>query len=159
MLYLDSSALIKHYVQEAGTDALNLKLQLDAQAPQENFASVVGCAEILAILARRFRENLLRQSEFDQLQEEFHRDWSLNLNHIEVSDGVLAFIPGLVKRHPLRGSDAIHLASALSLRDALRPAKTSGAINRRIEFATSDKQLKNAALLEGLEVFDPENPQ
>jgi hypothetical protein len=52
-------------IQEAGTDALNLKLKLEAQGPQDSFISIVGHAEIFALLARRLRENLLRQEEFD----------------------------------------------------------------------------------------------
>jgi predicted nucleic acid-binding protein len=159
VLYLDSSALIKHYVQEAGTDALNMKLQLEAQGPQDNFVSMVGYAEIFAILARRLRENLLRQEEFDLIQERFSEDWLFNLGHVELTVGVLAFIPGLVKRHPLKGSDAIHLASVLWLRDSRRHGKSFAAESRTVEFVTSDKQLQNAASLEGLEVFNPENPK
>lgn len=97
MLYYDSSALIKHFIQEAGTDAFNLKLQLEAQGPQDNFISMVGYAEIYAILARRLRENLLQQREFDLIQERFNEDWLFNLGHIELTVGVLAFIPGLVE--------------------------------------------------------------
>jgi predicted nucleic acid-binding protein len=159
VLYLDSSALIKHYIQEAGTDALNLKLQLEAQGPQDNFVSMVGYAEIFAMLARRSRENLLQQKEFELIQETFNEDWLFNLGHVELTVGVLAFIPGLVKKHPLKSSDAIHLASILWLRDTWRHGKSFAAKSRTVEFVTSDKQLKNAASLEGLKVFDPENPQ
>jgi predicted nucleic acid-binding protein len=159
VLYFDSSALIKHYIQEAGTEALNLKLQLEAQRPQDNFVSMVGYAEIFAMLARRLRENLLQQEEFDLIQENFNEDWLFNLGHVELTAGVLAFIPSLVKRHPLKGSDAIHLASVLWLRDVWRHGKSFAAKSRTVEFVTSDKKLRNAAALEGLEVFDPENPQ
>jgi uncharacterized protein len=159
VLYLDSSALIKHFIQEAGTDALNLKLQLEAQGPQDNFVSMVGYAEIFAMLARRLRENLLQQEEFNLIQENFNEDWLFKLGHVELTAGVLAFIPSLVKKHPLKGSDAIHLASVLWLRDVWRHGKSFAAKSRTVEFVTSDKKLRNAASLEGLEVFDPENPQ
>ena len=159
MLYLDSSALIKRFIQEAGTDALNSKLQLEVQGPQDNLVSMVGYAEIFAMMARRLRENLLQQEEFELLQEKFNEDWFFNLGHVELTAGVLAFIPGLVKRHPLKGSDAIHLASVLWLRDVWRHGKSFAGSSRAVEFVTSDKKLKNAASLEGLPVFDPENPQ
>jgi hypothetical protein len=40
----------------------------------------------------------------------------------------------------------------------MRQGKSLGPNLGAIEFATSDKQLKNAAALEGLTVFDPQNP-
>ncbi len=79
-----------------------------------------------------------------------------DLTRIELNAGVLLFIPELVNKHPLKGSDAIHLASALWLRDALRLGVQFGPASRSLTFTSSDKQLNNAASIEGLEVFDPE---
>ncbi len=56
----------------------------------------------------------------------------------------------------LKGSDAIHLALALWLKGALRFGKQFGPSDRSLTFASSDKQLKAAAAIEGLDVFDPE---
>ncbi|HYA62225.1 MAG TPA: type II toxin-antitoxin system VapC family toxin [Candidatus Sulfotelmatobacter sp.] len=157
MLYVDSSALVKHYIREPGTDAINAKLSAESMHQKGVFISTVGYAEILATFARRFRENLLQKREADLLPKEFRDDWMFELAHVELTVGVLGFIPRLVKDYPLRGSDAIHLASALWLRDAARLGLHSGAAIRSLTFATSDKQLKNAASAEGLAVFDPED--
>ena len=157
MLYVDSSALIKHYIQEAGSDALNAKLSEASLHHPGIFISVVGYAEILATFARRLRENPRLKRQTDLLRKQFHDDWMFDLTSIELTVGVLGFIPGLVNKHPLKGSDTIHLASALWLRDALRLGKHFGAASRSLTFASSDKQLNNAASMEGLEVFDPED--
>ena len=157
MLYLDSSVLIKHYVREPGTDAVHVKIKQESQ-PSGIFISDLGYAEILATIGKRVRENLLRQKEGEELSERFLADWLFALGHVELTAGVLGLIPGLLKRHPLRGADAIHLASALWLRDALKLGKSLDPSAGILEFATSDKQLKTAAALEGLRIFDPVNP-
>src|SRR5258708_24173772 len=108
---------------------------------------MVGYAEIFAMMARRLRENLLQQEEFELLQEKFNEDWFFNLGHVELTAGVLAFISGPVKRHPLKGSDAIHLASGLWLRYVWRHWKSFAGRSRAVGFVTSDKELKNAASL------------
>jgi predicted nucleic acid-binding protein len=154
---VDSSALIKHYIQEAGTDALNAKLNEASLHPPGIFVSVIAYAEILATFARRLRQNPRLKRQTDLLRNQFRDDWMFDLTRVELAVGVLGFIPWLVNRHPLKGSDAIHLASALWIRDALRLGVQFGPANRSLTFASADKQLNNAASIEGLEVFDPED--
>jgi uncharacterized protein len=54
----------------------------------------------------------------------------------------------LVLRHPLRGFDAIHLASALRLRERIGEA---------VQFVASDRRLLVAAKNEGLATIDVRN--
>lgn len=158
MLYVDSSVLVKQYIQEPGSPAVQAKIKQASLRPQVVFLSDVGYAEVFAAFARKFRENLLQPDENDRVQTQFQDDWLFTIGHVELTVGVLGFVPGLVRKYPLKGSDAIHLASALWLRDALRLGKSFGPNPGVLEFATSDKQLKSAATLEGLSVFDPQNP-
>ncbi|HEX2253151.1 MAG TPA: hypothetical protein VHQ65_07785 [Thermoanaerobaculia bacterium] len=58
---------------------------------------------------------------------------------------LLALLPRLVGEHPLRGADAVHLASALSIRDA----------GIEVVFAVADARLSSAGEAEGLTIFDP----
>jgi len=156
VIYVDSSALLKHYVREAGTDALDEKLNEASRLHRTIFVSVLGYAEILATFARRLREKHRLRVQLEQLQEQFKSDWAFEITHIELNTRVLLFIPRLVNTYPLKGSDAVHLASALWLRDALKLGVDFGHTNRQLTFATSDKQLKRAVLAEELELFDPE---
>jgi len=157
VLYVDSSALVKHYVREPGSDALNAQLNEASLRHPGVFISVVGYAEILATFARRLRENARLKRQTELLRRKFHDDWMFELTRVELAVGVLGLIPGLVDKHPLKGSDAIHLASALWLRDALRLGKQFGPANRSLTFASADKQLNNAASAEELDVFDPQD--
>lgn len=157
MLYLDSSALVKHYQKESGTEAMESMLELEAENSRAVFTSVLTYAEIHAILARRTREKFLSVGEASVIHDRFDADWVLSWSPIALDVGVLGFVPAIVKAHPLRGADAVHLASALWLRDAGRLSKKFG--EEGIIFASADRQLTTAAQKHDLEVFNPETEQ
>ena len=140
ILFTDTSAIIKLYVEEKGTSAMTEK------ARSHRFAlSALAYAEIHATLARRLRESLLTEDEHSKLTARLDRDWE-GILLIPVQPAILGLVPRVVKDHPLRGADAVHLASALALRAAdLEPV-----------FVAADKQLLRASQAEGFEVFNPE---
>jgi uncharacterized protein len=156
VLYVDSSALVKHYVQEVGSSVLKAKLLEHSQFTPGVLISNVGYAEILAAFARRLRESPTLLVETGRLEAEFLYDWLFRITHLEVDVGVLGYIQDIVHNHPLRGLDAIHLASALWLRDTLKLNSKMRLEGGPLIFGTSDHQLKNAAQKAGLDVFDPE---
>jgi len=88
--------------------------------------------------------------------DEFDADWALSISSIELGTGVLVFVRDLVKRLPLRGADAIHLASALWLRDMARLGMKVDQYTGSLVFVSSDQQLVKAAANSHLEVFNPE---
>jgi predicted nucleic acid-binding protein len=156
VLYVDSSALVKHYVQEVGTKALKARLEEHSRYTPGVLISDVGYAEILATFARRLRDNPSLSAETGRLEAEFQYDWLFRLTRVELDVGVLGYIHDLVRNNPLRGVDAIHLASALWLRDTLKLDSKMRTEGGPLIFGTSDNQLKNAAGKVGLEIFDPE---
>ena len=157
MLYLDSSALIKRYQNERGTQALNTRLQEEAKGLRSVFTSVLTYAEIHATFARRIREKLLSTEEAAAVKEEFDADWVLSISPIELGTSVLALVRELVTGFPLRGADAIHLASALWVRDMARLGIKVDQYAGPLVFVSSDKQLAKAAANSHLEVFNPES--
>ena len=64
-----------------------------------------------------------------------------------LNEEILFLARDLIQRHPLRGFDAVHLASALSLRNALA---------ERIKFVAADRRLLKAAESEKLDVLNIE---
>jgi len=155
VLYLDSSALIKRYQNEPGTDALNARLQEEARGRRAAFTSVLTYAEIHAALARRARDQLLSPEEAAVISDQFDADWVLSLGPIELGTNVLGFVRDVVRGVSLRGADAIHLASALWLRDMARLGVKADQYTGPLVFVCSDKQLARAASKHKLEVFDP----
>lgn len=155
MLYLDSSVLIKHYQREEGSEALEQKLQTERENSQTIFTSVLTYAEIHAIIARREREKFLSANEANELRDRFDVDWTFELNPVELALGVLGFVRTIVKAHPLRGTDAVQLASALWLRDAARLGAGPGKYDEQVQFSSSDRQLCIAAQKFRLQIFNP----
>lgn len=156
MLYLDSSALFKRYQKEQGTTALNARLRKEAKGLRSVFTSVLTYAEIHAAFARRAREKLLSAVEATAVQDEFDADWALSISPIELGTNVLVFVRDLVRDFPLRGADAIHLASALWLRDMAGLGMKTDQYSGPLIFVSSDKQLAKAAANSRLEIFNPE---
>lgn len=140
ILFLDTSALVKLYIAEPGSERMR-----EAAVRGEPVAvSVLAFAEIHATFARRRREELVTDAEIEQLRLSFADDWQ-ELRQVPVGAAVLKLVPSLCNHHPLRGADAVHLASALLLHQE----------GLEILFACSDRHLLAAAAAEGLATFDP----
>ena len=142
MIYADSSAIVKRYYAERGSDLLKSRwVTIDRV-----FTSRVAYAEIHAALARKARDGELSRDSFRTATSAFEQEW-LAYDHVLVDEATLKDVRSLVRRHPLRGFDAIHLSAALWLRAEL---------GRPIEFWASDQRLEAAAKRERFTVVNPE---
>lgn len=139
ILFADTSALIKLYIEEAGSVAMAERARGVRIALSE-----LAYAEVYSTFARRRREDLLTDREHDELAARFEHDWE-GVIAVSVRPALAGRVPRLVREHPLRGADAVHLASALALREA----------GLEVTFAVADARLAQAAAHEGLETFDP----
>jgi predicted nucleic acid-binding protein len=133
VLYLDASALAKHYIIEPGSSVTSAGM---FEHGARLVTSVVTYAEVLAALARCLREERLTRPVYVQRQRAFITDWN-SFDLIHVTTEVLFPAARLVERYRLRGFDAVHLCCALW---AGTPA-----------FACFDERLRAAAAGEGLE--------
>lgn len=141
MIYLDTSALVKKYVREEGTSLVR-RLMEEAD---HTFTSKIAYAEALAAFARRYREGDLSRDRYRKVVRSFERDWQ-GFAQVEVSDEILWGTRDVIRRHPLRGADAIHLSSALWVFRALR---------KPLQFISSDGRLLEAARIERLNTLMP----
>lgn len=107
-LYLDTSALVKLYVVEAGSDDVLVWVR-DASTV---WTSVVTFPEARSALGRRLRERTLSQLDHEEILVQLDQDWrELDTVHV---DPTLALAAGaLCTRHGLRGFDSVQLASAM----------------------------------------------
>jgi predicted nucleic acid-binding protein len=152
VLYLDSSALIKHYVRETGTGAVDDKLRVEEEAARPILTSVLTFAEIHAALARRARDKSLSTNESVKARAKFDFDWASGLSPVDLGPAILGIVCAIVDSFSLKGAEAVHLASALLIRSS-----TSIITSRdSFIFLTSDKQLARAAAQSGLDIFNPE---
>jgi predicted nucleic acid-binding protein len=139
ILYLDTSAFLKKYFREAGSDEIIARWK-DATGI---VTSSVAYAEALASIHRKKRDLKCSNDIFENIIHLFRRDWR-SLIRVEVTDELNDWIDKMVSHYPLRGFDAIHLASALIVHDKL-PEK--------FLFACYDNKLLQAAQSAGLQTL------
>jgi predicted nucleic acid-binding protein len=141
MIYFDSSALVKKYVVETGTDmVLGLVSHASLRA-----TSKLAWPEILSGLGRKRREKGITEKDYQKATETFVTDWSSFLI-VEFQDELLLRIRKLAHIHALKGADLVHLASVLWLQEAT---------SKEMTLVTSDGQLLKAAKTENLKAIDP----
>ena len=141
MIYLDSSALVKRYTEEAGTDSVKSILATSGLIT----TSKLTYPEILSALMRKVRSGEIEKKTFHGIVDKFDKDW----DHILVLDfhnDLLPIVKTLIEKHPLKAADAIHLSSALWLKLSSKVAVT---------FVASDSNLVKAAEAEKLQVMNP----
>lgn len=130
-VFFDSSAFVKRYVNEAGTDAV---LQWCDQAT-EIILSGIALPELVSSFCRLQREGRITETQYRQLK-------SLLLADIEdaaigdLTPVVIAHAIASLEGNVLRGMDAIHIGSALALKADL--------------FVSSDRRQLDAAARSGL---------
>ena len=139
MIYFDTSALIKAFVEEKGSDLVKEAIN------REKF---VGTARITYVetysgLNRKRRARELTEKAYRIAVSEFEARYS-SWVRVQIDDRVLFLARDLTARHALRALDAIHLAAAMSLKSE---------IEEDVVFAAADRRLLDIAVSEGLTVW------
>lgn len=142
MNYLDASALVKRYVKEDGSERVTAMVLREGPVA----TATIAYAEVFAAFARRHREGGISPRRYATLQRNFAREWPAHIR-VALRDDVLVRARDLVRRHPLRAYDAVHLATALDLQVAL---------GEPVTFVAADGRLLDAAARERLGVMNPE---
>ena len=137
ILYLDTSALVKRYFREPHSD----KVISGWKSATQIVTSFVAYAETVASVYRKKREAGLADSLIQKIVRSFQEDWQ-GFIRVEINDELNEYVDRVMERHPLRGFDAIHLASAIVVHERCP---------ENFVFACFDDRLSLAARLEGLE--------
>ncbi|KAF0221275.1 MAG: hypothetical protein FD174_413 [Geobacteraceae bacterium] len=137
IIYLDTSSLVKLYVDEAYSDSVR-----EWTAEAEVIATCrVAHPETLSVLTRRYNSGDIAKREYEKVAHVFAGEWgsyaALDFDEIEAGR--------LVKKYGLRGFDGVHLASAKLL--------ASVDANVQVAFSSFDERLNNAARREGFVVL------
>lgn len=136
MIYLDTSWLVKLYVDEPDSPAIRAIADSDPDVVVSDLAYV----EFHSAVARRRRERRITARTASSLLTRFVKDWTQR-NRVPVSRDVLHRAAEVLAAHPLRTLDAVQLASALLL------AEGSPELPR---FGSGDERLVAAAVASGL---------
>ncbi|MBI3959148.1 MAG: type II toxin-antitoxin system VapC family toxin [Chloroflexi bacterium] len=148
--YLDSSALVKRYLPEAGTnwldqifDPVSGHILITSQLTLAETAAVLGArGRAPGGLSTRRRERLL-----SQLLEDTNRLFML----IPVQRQIIMQAVQLSQKYRLRGYDSVQLASALAARRVLIEQFSEP----ELILLASDQDLLDAGQREGIQSIDP----
>ena len=146
--FLESSALVKKYIRERGSD---LVAGLIAGETGEGvYISRLATVEVTSALARLARGGSLSETELAAALATFRRDVESVFWVVPVTPSLLDRAAALAELHALRAYDAVQLAAVLRV-NAQRQAREAS----EVTFVSSDKELNEAAMSEGVQVLDP----
>ena len=148
--FLDSSALVKRYVPELGSNWI----QSITVPVAGNFLAIsqITWVEVCSAFARRQREGSLSVDEVDQLMGDLRTDFDNQYEVLEVDRTLIETAAELVMQHPLRAYDAVQLASALRFQSTLISMPET-----QLVFVSADNRLLNIAQSAGLAIDNPNN--
>jgi uncharacterized protein len=139
IVYLDASALVKRYVTERGSrETGELSAKADVVA-----TSLVSRAEVAAALAKAVRLGIVEPDNGRRAQRAFASQWP-DIAKVPVTEALMSRAEALAWDFALRGYDAVQLASALTLQEA---------VGAEITLATFDRQLWDAGKKAGIRIW------
>ena len=148
--YFDSSAIVKRYLPETGTAWV---ISTVRGTPRDDlYLSQITGVEVVAAFARKRRNKEITHAVYTKAIRAFERHFRHRYSRLDVTLDVIKKAIKLAKTYPLRGHDAVQLASALILKDTLKKAGITDII-----FVSADNVLCNVALAENLTVDNPNN--
>lgn len=145
LYYLDTSALVKLYVREQGSDRV-LALAARSSANQMAILSLAQ-VELRSAIRRRERNGDIPAQTASELLDAFQRHLESRFAAQAVTDYILDIACQLVDRYCLRALDAVQLAGYINLRASAIPDVPC--------FVCGDHDLLAAAAQEGAPVLDP----
>lgn len=139
ILYLDTSALVKLYIEEKSSEIVMTQVK----SAETVATHIIAFVEARSAFARLYRESFLTEKQFDGLKASFSADWP---NYLRMGS-----LPNVIERaanfseaFSLRAYDSVHLASADHLQ------RSTG---ETICFGCFDRKLNQAAQTLGMIIF------
>jgi uncharacterized protein len=142
--YLDASAWVKRYYEEDGS----AKIQELFSSEARMVSSWLGNLEVLAALHRKMKSGELPRIRLKDKLILLKDDWN-SFVQMQIDEEIFELAKTVIQGYALRGSDALHLASAL------RSLGTTNTKMDQLFFVASDKELIKAAESVKLAVIDP----
>jgi uncharacterized protein len=146
--FLDSSAIVKRYVNEHGSayvDGL-----VDPEHQNNVLLAQITQVEVASAFARRNKSKTLSDADALSSLESFRLDLADIYLSVEITADLIASATDLATKHALRGFDAVQLATAVAANYDLIDNSRNPLV-----FVSADSDLNLAAIAEGLDVENP----
>ena len=142
--FVDSSALVKRYVQETGT--FWVRAITRRSPPTVIYVARITAVEVSCAIARRRKGRTLTQRRATSILHRFRQHLAGRYNVAQVTTSLLDDAARLGVKHALRAYDAVAL-------EVNRFHQAGG--SAPVTLVSADQALNDAALAEGLTVDDP----
>ncbi len=142
--FIDSSALVKRYRHEVGSNRLSALMK----ATDQMLIARLTIVEVSSALVRRAQESKTSGDDFGIALDIFDAEVDDSFDVVELERQVIDGAVHMARKHALRGADAIQLACAL-----LSRAELPGPPD--FYLVSADDELNAAAAAEGLRVENP----
>ncbi|MFH0974891.1 MAG: type II toxin-antitoxin system VapC family toxin [Spirochaetota bacterium] len=136
--FFDTSALIKKYIIENGSDKVD-KLLNEAE---NVYISAITEIETFSTFKRLLIEKAIDKEEYEILKNEFETDFQY-YSIINFDKSISSNAKSLIEKYQLKSLDSIQLGTALYLKDEID------------FFVVCDEKLIKSGKQEGLKVIDP----
>jgi len=145
--FFDSSALVKRYVTEHGSNWVRDVTASPTEHPL--IITRLSWVELLGALTRLQREHNLPSADIELVIRNFHYDLQTQYQLIEIDQILTEKAGNLLQRYPLRAYDSIQIAAALKIKS----------VSNQVElvFVSADNRLLMVAQAEGLRTENPNN--
>jgi len=140
ILYLDTSAWLKLYIEEDGSELVKKTVTESEQI----CTHLIAYTELRSALARAEREKRIEPSQKIKIIEAMEKDWQM-LNIVQPMETLIRRAGLLCDHFGLRGFDSIHLAAAEAINLQTMPQTTL--------FACFDRKLNKAAFALGMSIL------
>ncbi len=138
-LFFDTSALIKCYIDEPGSDAA---LELFDKA-DGIYVSAIAEIEMQSTIRRLLAQKAISRPEYQTLTAEFESDF-LFFNTVELTEDVILTAKKIVDLYQLKTLDSIQLSSVITLPEEIDA------------FIVCDQKLIKAGEKENLKIIRPQ---
>jgi uncharacterized protein len=146
--YCDSSALVKRYAYETGTQWV--RSLTDPQAGHDIFIAHITGIEVVAAIARKIRLREVAALDATTAIRVFKSHFTTPYQIVLITTGLVDRAMELAEKHGLRGYDATQLASTLVVHAELAASRVS-----ELVFISADAALNDVAHAEHLSVQNP----
>ena len=141
LFYIDTSALVKRYHVELGSDQMD---RLFADPAASLVTANLAITELTSALDRKCQDGVLTREGLTQILSVAAQDLLAEFWLLELDRAHIRWSQHLILQHHLRTLDALHLAVILSIKE-LHPVLVS-----------ADARLMQTADREGIELLNPE---
>ncbi len=160
--FFDTSALVKRYVQEDGTDWV--RAITDSSSQNIIYISEITGVEVMAAITKRLRMGInsggISKSDAATAIKQFRDDFANYYQIMEITSNRISQAMDLTEKHKLRAYDAVQLSVALEIHSknkVLARTTPRASVLPTLTIVSSDDELNIAATTEGLTLEDPRN--